>query len=47
MNSMDLQSEIDDTNPVAEKIEYEAIKDDLKWLGFDLRRSTISCIRLF
>tara|TARA_B100002019_G_scaffold115209_1_gene99108 strand:+ start:175 stop:1863 length:1689 start_codon:yes stop_codon:yes gene_type:complete len=27
---------LDDTNPVAEKIEYaEAIKDDLKWLGFD------------
>ena len=27
---------LDDTNPVAEKTEYaEAIKDDLRWLGFD------------
>jgi glutaminyl-tRNA synthetase len=27
---------LDDTNPVAEKEEYaEAIKDDVKWLGFD------------
>ncbi len=27
---------LDDTNPVAEKVEYaEAIKEDLKWLGFD------------
>jgi glutaminyl-tRNA synthetase len=27
---------LDDTNPVAEKIEYaDAIKQDLKWLGFD------------
>ena len=27
---------LDDTNPVAEKIEYaNAIKDDVKWLGFN------------
>ena len=27
---------LDDTNPVAEKTEYaEAIKDDVRWLGFD------------
>ena len=27
---------LDDTNPVAEKTEYaEAIKEDVKWLGFD------------
>ena len=27
---------LDDTNPIAEKIEYaEAIKEDVRWLGFD------------
>ena len=27
---------LDDTNPVAEKTEYaEAIKEDVRWLGFD------------
>ena len=37
----------DDTNPVKEDVEYvEAIKEDIRWLGFDWEDREYLCLRL-
>ena len=38
----------DDTNPTKEEQEYvDSIKDDVRWLGFELGRPPVLCLRLF